>query len=329
LLFLVAFSLLTTLVWADPKPSEITIATWNLEWFFDHDDSDNSSALAESKKAPTKADYEWRLGELANAISAMKPTILVLQEVENEKVVNDLADQLKTEHGLDYTVCFIQGQDDYTEQDVAILASSGLQGFARLPVPMALRQDSSTYKTLTKHLMGVFSWGKWNEEEFLTIIVVHLVASGGEAKRMKQAATVRHWIEPLLEYEQNVIVLGDFNSGKKFGSSTAAQSGVGIIMGLGTPSADDDLYDLHNELSDDDQATHLNGNHYDRILVSPSLTTDYDYKDLVFKSIERRQDLVIRQDQDDSHRDRYWQIPKLQRDLSDHYPLVATFSFVD
>ena len=89
------------------------------------------------------------------------------------------------------------------------------------------------------------------------------------------------------------------------------------------------LYGLHNELPEDGRATHLNGGEYDRILVSPSLTTDYDYKDLVFDSVERRKDLVVRQEPDAAHADGYWDIPEAERDLSDHYPLVATFKFVN
>jgi hypothetical protein len=30
--------------------------------------------------------------------------------------------------------------------------------------------------------------------------------------------------------------------------------------------------------------------------------------------------------QDTSHGDGYWMIPQVERDISDHYPVVATFS---
>jgi hypothetical protein len=47
-----------------------------------------------------------------------------------------------------------------------------------------------------------------------------------------------------------------------------------------------------------------------------------------FKSIGIRRDLVIRgSGQDRDHLDQFWKIPQPERDISDHYPVVAEFSF--
>lgn len=36
---------------AGPKPQEVRVAIWNLEWSFDHDTIDDSSAVARSRRA--------------------------------------------------------------------------------------------------------------------------------------------------------------------------------------------------------------------------------------------------------------------------------------
>ena len=50
--------------------------------------------------------------------------------------------------------------------------------------------------------------------------------------------------------------------------------------------------------------------------------------DLVLQSITIGKDLVVRgKQQDTDHQDQYWKIPADERDVSDHYPVVAEFEF--
>ena len=102
---------------------------------------------------------------------------------------------------------------------------------------------------------------------------------------------------------------------------------MGIFLGLNTPSPDDDLFDTHLKLSGDVKASHLNNMQYDRILCTDALMKDDPSRhDLVFKSSIIRRDLVVRgKEQDKDHMDIFWQIPQEERDISDHYPLVAEF----
>jgi hypothetical protein len=75
--------------------------------------------------------------------------------------------------------------------------------------------------------------------------------------------------------------------------------------------------------------THLlAGREFDRILVSPSLLEDKPgVPDLVFKKIEIRRDLAIRgaADTPSQHWDDQWETTNKHLDLSDHYPVIATF----
>ena len=105
-------------------------------------------------------------------------------------------------------------------------------------------------------------------------------------------------------------------------------SEIGIACGLETPETDDDLVDLHLRLPASDRGTHLMGGQYDRILCSRSLIEDDPRRpDLVFSKIEVLRDLAIRGQQDppEQHWNQFWKIPEGERDVSDHYPVMATF----
>jgi endonuclease/exonuclease/phosphatase family metal-dependent hydrolase len=313
---------------ADPPPDELTIATWNVEWMFDEYQGDNYSRLARAQSAPSRAEWEWKRNGVAAAIAEMKPTILALQEVESQRIMYYLDQRLKKNHQLDYRTAFIQGGDYYTEQDVALMYQSGLVKYWRCEQSREM-WESKRYYNVQKHLFGEFRWGNDQQGDSLVVVTVHFRAMPAAADiRRKQARLVRYWIADLLRTQENLVVLGDFNSEESYGD-TSTSSEMGILRGLDTPDEADDLVDLHQYLPPDERGTHLSrGKQFDRILVSQSLMEDEPGRvDLVFRSIELRQDLVVRGTQDQDHWDKYYDIPQQERDLSDHYPLVARFVF--
>jgi len=290
---------------ADDPPAKLTIATWNLAWFFDHDTGDNVSPTAKKLSAPNAAAWEAKRRAVAAAIAKMNPTIVALQEVENLRVVRQLADELRDKHKLFFRVAYCDGYDTATEQDVAILAQSGLVAYGRRESSRKMLTDDQFY-SLSKHLFANFRWGEGADREELTVFVVHMRAGNeGRAFRPRQARTLRHWIGEHVERGENLIVLGDVNTSVPFGKDTV-ETELGILRGLPTPAADDDLADLHEFLSTSQRVTFSKGGQFDRILPSQAVMTDAaGKKDFVYKSIERRADVVT-------------------GGTSDHYPLVVT-----
>ena len=149
--------------------------------------------------------------------------------------------------------------------------------------------------------------------------------------RVRQARLVRSWIADRISAGENVIVLGDLNT-EEPAESFGSDSDLGILCGKDTESAADDLVDLHSYLSQDQQRTHLlPGRAFDRILVSRSLIEDDpNRKDLVFSKVEQRKDLAVRGagiDDQEAHWNGYWEMDESERDLSDHWPLVARFQW--
>src|SRR5690348_4713669 len=94
---LVSSALMATAA-ADELPKKLTIATWNLEWFFDQYTGDNSAELAKKQSAPSREDWDWKLAGVAKVISEIKPDILALQEVENRRVLFYLNQKLKSDY---------------------------------------------------------------------------------------------------------------------------------------------------------------------------------------------------------------------------------------
>jgi endonuclease/exonuclease/phosphatase family metal-dependent hydrolase len=305
---------------------QITIAAWNLEWFFDADKGDNQSQTAKEQSAPNDSEYKWRVKEIATAIASFKPTILALSEIENKKVLNDLAERLKTHHQLEYDVGFIQGKDTNTEQDVAflVLHRPGTQAYSRVEQSGLSFNNPNLFKIPSKHVALTVVHATPTDTQKLTVIALHLKAGGtltDEEQRKRQARTLHRWAKKLMSEGHAVIILGDTNV-QTAPDLAKSSNAIGILRGLHTNTHADDLADLHEDLPPGKIATHVSGKALDRILLSPKLL---DETGLVFKEIAIRRDLSIRGSVDDKP---MFSVPQAERDLSDHFPLVATFEYV-
>lgn len=313
---------------ADPPPEQVVICSWNVEWFFDDYDGDNFADLAKKMKAPSRTDWDWKLAGVEKVVRGIKPTILALQEVENQRVLFYLNQRFRNDADLKYRISFIEGSDYFTEQDVGLMSLSGLTSYSRREQSKE-EFDDKKHMSVTKHIFATYEWGTGADRERLTLCNMHLRARGDAANlRIRQATLIRTWINELLKKGENVVLIGDMNS-DEFAAGTTPDGDIGVMRGLNTPEEDDDLFDTLVELKDKDRHTHLNGQQYDRILLSKGLVEDDPTrKDLSFKSVAIRRDLVIRgKEQDKDHMDIYWTIPEPERDISDHYPLVVTLDY--
>ncbi len=315
--------------WAQPydrAPNSLRIMTWNVEWMFDDYLGNNRSQLAREQSAPSQEFWEAKLAGVAEVIAAAKPDIVALQEIEGGETLSDIARQLKMQHQLSYGTAFIEGSDSFTEQDVGFLFRSGLASFRRHEQSKAMF-GSREYYNLSKHLVAEFRWA--DIESPLTIMTVHLRATPeAEELRTKQALLARHWLEPQLQLGQDVVLLGDFNSEHPVlkRSSTESLRGevAAIIGGEGAVS----MVDLLSHLPDIQQSTHLVlDKQFDRLFVSPGLMEDGPESDWCFEKVEVLAEAVLRGKRDgQEHWHKRLTMPIAELDLSDHLPVMATFS---
>lgn len=314
-----------------PTPEKLTVMTWNLEWFYDDQSGDNYSKLAKEKTAASRDDWDWHRDAIAKSIQKAKPTILALQEVENRRVLWYLKRALDRDFKIDYEELCDESSDNFTEQDVGLMyrAPVDMLQTGHFGLPRAMKK-TQRYYNLSKHIMGVFEVPNGTDTpERVTVMNIHLRSRAeGESLRIRQGRLVNHWIADRISAGENVIVLGDTNTEEK-GDVTRPQSDLGLLCGLETETTADDLVDLHLKLPLKDRQTHLlPGRQFDRIMVSKSLLEDDPSRpDLVFSSVEVLKDLCVQgeQDSETEHWDEYWNRPAAQRDLSDHYPVQATF----
>jgi endonuclease/exonuclease/phosphatase family metal-dependent hydrolase len=311
---------------ADELPERVTIATWNLEWFFDSYTNDNAFDVPKQQSPPSKEEWEWKLSTTAAAIAKMNPTILCLQEVESRSTVAKLVKRLKEEHKIEYKIAFVEGSDFFTEQDVCVLAQSGLVEYGRREQTKEMYKSKEYYE-LNKHIFCTFEWGSGKDLVRLTLLNIHQRAQPEQtAIRIRQAKLAHRYLAERIKAGENVVLIGDTNTEYPF-EKTEADNDIGILRGLNTPEQDDDLFDCHELLKPEDRPTHIIHKSFDRIFISDPLRQGIPgKKSLVLKSVSNRKDLNTRgKEQDKDHWNIYYQIPQDERDISDHFPIVAEF----
>jgi endonuclease/exonuclease/phosphatase family metal-dependent hydrolase len=313
---------------ADKAPSQLKIATWNLEWFFDDFTANNRSDVAKEQSAPSRAEWDWRVGNFAAAIAKFEPTILAVQEIEDRGVMQNLTKVLKEQFNLSYRVAFIDGFDSGTEQDVAVIFRSGLVELARREQNNSMFESKEFYN-LSKHLITRFEWQNGDKVIPLTLLNMHLRATADAAElRQKQTKLAHEWMRKAIIRGENVIILGDLNVEESVGEIKAGGDGMHTLLGLDTPEPGDNLVDLLERAPADKRRTHLIlDKQFDRILASPTLVDGKGgYK---FKQIEVLSQWNIRGTGPDAdHWDTRYTKDYAERDLSDHHPVMATFELV-
>jgi endonuclease/exonuclease/phosphatase family metal-dependent hydrolase len=319
----------STFAKADKAPDELTIATWNLEWFFDDFKGNNRSDVAKEQSSPSSEEWQWKLYTVAAAIAKFQPTILAVQEIEDRSVMNALTKALKDKHNLTYRVAFIEGYDSATEQDVAIIYRSGLVEFSRREQTQEMFA-SKEYYNLSKHMFAKFEWQANGKTESLTALVLHLRATAEAADLRRQQAKLAHaWMSAGIEAGENRVILGDFNVEQMAGSVNADGDGMFELMGKRTEKTSDDLFDLLEFALEGKRQTHLIlEKQFDRILVSKSMLPSTPGSGIKFKSIEVLSQYNIRgTGADMDHWDTRYTKDREERDISDHHPVMATFEF--
>ncbi len=312
----------------DETPEKLVVVTWNVEWMYDDDLSDNRSDLSKEQSAPSKEYWHTKLDSVAAVLAATGGDIIALQEIEGDQTLAAITAELRQKHKLNYRQAFIPGSDRFTEQDVGLLFRSGLTQYRRHEQSREMF-DSNNYYNISKHLVGEFNWK--SIESPLTVMTVHLRATAeSEDFRVRQARLARYWLTPEIARGEDVILLGDLNTEHPVGENTGDMLeliGSGAVTGNEKGKTIPPLVDLLQFASADHRKTHLIlPRAFDRILVSQSLVDDGPGKDWVFKQIEVRSDLVVRGKHDgQEHWDLRLTMPLDELDASDHFPLVATF----
>ncbi len=187
---------------------ELVVLTWNVENLFDaEDDPDNPGDDAYTPQGWTRwteARYRHKLTNLAEVVSELVPDIFCLVEVENRRVLEDLANLLRVKHSFDLPFITHRDCGDLRGIDTAIMSKFEPTNVVWLK-PLAVQRDI---------IVADFSVNG----KPLAIILNHWKSHFGkkaesDAIRELEARTVRAEVERRLQEDKAaaIIVTGDFN----------------------------------------------------------------------------------------------------------------------
>ncbi len=192
-----------------PGPDEFSVATFNVENFFDNEDPHRPS----DPPKPTRSEYERRRDQIVETIAALgAPTIVGLQEVENVGVLEDVAAQPGLA-GYDYQAALIEGPSS-RDIDVGFLVRGDratLEGVGQYQAPEGLFSRPPLMITVTVHTASA-------GDVAVYAIANHFISkSGGEAltepRRVMEAQWNAGLVDRILAADPDayVVVLGDLN----------------------------------------------------------------------------------------------------------------------
>jgi endonuclease/exonuclease/phosphatase family metal-dependent hydrolase len=140
-------ALATGLVYGAPAPNDprcLVVASWNVENLFDAEDDPENPGDDEYTPAGwtrwTHPRYRHKLTNLAEVVAEIAPDILCLAEVENRRVLDDLARLLRDKHALDLPAVLHRDSGDSRGIDTAILSRFEPAAVIWLK-PLAIQRD--------------------------------------------------------------------------------------------------------------------------------------------------------------------------------------------
>jgi hypothetical protein len=226
---------------------EFTIATQNVENLFDTvDDPDRDDSAMEDYVPNSLEEYELRLGKVSEQIryTLDAPDIVALQEVENERVLNDVIARIEADDPtLDYEGCLIEGWDN-RGIDVAFIYRA-----ERATVNDCFQPEDLREATLPNGAPVFVRPPLVIEAEFvtpeggfpITLANMHNRSLGGveedsaQVQRLLEAELMANYVQARMDENPDIhlVVMGDLNA---FQFSDGLVDIVGIIAGTHNPA---------------------------------------------------------------------------------------------
>ncbi|ARA93504.1 endonuclease [Rhodothermaceae bacterium RA] len=235
----------------------LRIATLNTAFLFDGYGDEGQASFPHQGNPDLARRHRDRIAALLRMIDA---DLVMLQEVEHERVLEHLLAESLSDLG--YHIYFVEGNDTFTGQDVALLSRLPVDQIGRTDRRARVEGSRQTYG-VSKNLYARLYLGDLP----VTLIGVHLLARPLDperrARREAQAEVIRTLVVQEQQAGRAVIVLGDFND---YDDAVPDRSGnrpitdvLARIKAAG-PGPEDDL---HNVLADVPPAERFTA-HYDR-----------------------------------------------------------------
>jgi len=254
--------------------SKFAVAFYNCENFFDpanDPEKDDDEFTPEGKYHYTQRIYEQKLHNIATVFQSMgegdekiKPAMIGLAEVENDKVLQDLAAQPEIAQ-RQYRFIWFRGPDPRGINVALLYDPQQFKPLSSEAIPIDLSGISTNSHTRDiLHVRGTFSG------DTVDVFVNHWPSRRGEEeaseeKRAVAAAALRRNCVRLTP-SAKIIIMGDFNDNPTDSSISA--------LGTSANRSQDKFYDPWAALYASGQGTEAykgEWNLFDQIIISPTL----------------------------------------------------------
>jgi len=226
--------------------SEISIATQNMERFFDDVDDPNINDFAED--STSTATFQGRVAQASIYFRTLmkSPDIIVLTEVENLNAMQAIADKLNADDAsLNYSAFLVEG-NDFGGIDIGILSNQTVSNITITQLGAnEILQFGNTNRKLHDRpplwMNATVSKGSISQE--VNILGVHMRSRSGitgsdrervRNKHFEQSLSVAQMVQDIQSNASTVplVVLGDFND---FEFSDGYADVIGEIQGVIDP----------------------------------------------------------------------------------------------
>jgi predicted extracellular nuclease len=259
--------------------NSLTAVFYNVENLFDiyNDPNTNDEEfLPESSKQWNGEKYKKKITDLAKVLSSINekelPALIGLAEVENLKVLEDLAASpklrpgkygiihydSKDERGIDVALLYNKDKIEVIDsRAVPVVFGFGIQDVTRDILYAKFRiKDDNVYHIFINHWPSRSP----NEQE-------------SEIKRITAAITLRKEVDNILNFENNarIIIMGDFNDEPTNKSVMQILNATNKRKNLNYRDLYNLMYDLHNTGNEGSITYKDNWQMFDQIIVTPEL----------------------------------------------------------
>lgn len=296
-------------------PDTFTVIELNACWLFDGIGEQQFSTAPQCEE-----DAEKHLSDIAAYLDPLAADVIVIEEIESGDMLHRLNEKL----GGRYQEIFVEGTDNYTGQDVAVLSAFPVLEMGRTDAVQAYPIPESSFRApmgregVDKHLWATLEI----DGRLVTVIAVHFPAYPDDIMRAvpreAQASIVRELAAGFLDAGHDVVIAGDINDFDSLVLDAAGNEPIScvdtLLRDIDSNIEGDELINAATLVDQEDRYTYWYDANRNGIDDGPS---EHSMIDHIYVSRALAQSIVkVRIDHDGY--DAFT--------VSDHWPVIVTFA---
>lgn len=195
----------------EDKKCHVKVMSWNLQTFFDSNfDGNEYSEYKNSKSGWSQEKYETRLERLASVIKKLDADVIVMEELEKESQLQDIANRLSGSFDFSklYTNAVFAG-DENSSIGCAVLSRYPLSEISVHSMDIRLKEKQPAMRPIIQFTLSI-------KNKKLRIFVNHWKSKSGGAEksevwRKRQEKLLADLMTKARKKNMQILACGDFN----------------------------------------------------------------------------------------------------------------------